>query len=483
MTQMKKALLLSCFLLTNSAFSADYSALSADDKKSLTAAVMTKDTAKTDSMVSGKIPYSFSIEYSPVLEYAARLDDPEYFTYLLNKVEYTESDLAGLFVGTRMSERIRDMLLAEYLSPSAMYRGMPMLHYFTRMPDMMQYLAEKGADLSALDDKGNPLPFNIGTIPKSAVDPFVSTLDRVGYPYELKAKDGSSLIHGIAKTGNAYFVSVLSKRGFDILEPDPEGHSALAYLLANDMGVSYKNVYFPEAELSSEDAAFALTLAADSAQTDAVHYLIKNYHLSEFSAGLLEEAVRRPDIFKILVAAGADLTLQGQYGDSILAQALYENEPDVLSIIAAAGYDISGHSADTDKVYTAFSGCGKNASEPFPSGRWLLENSTNNIVRFNTDKTYYMKRESFGTVRETHGKWSKGICGYDIEHDDGHYQYIPASLTQSGELTLKYLGDKEVYLKDNSEDGYRSASRAFYYFNRSVKILATFLSSRDQSML
>jgi|GEM_PF-7097593 len=445
---MKSIIAIVMFLTAADVFSAGYEGLDAESRKSLEVAIKGMDQSTADRLVSDKIPYQFSIEEVPVLRYVGVMGSTEYFKYMLDKVDYTEADLAKLFLYGRLSQEKMNVLVPEYLSANTVYEGMPLVHYFYLNPENILFLSNKGADISALDKDGKPMAFNVGHLTSSKVDAYIDALDRIGYPYSLKAGDGTSLIHAAAKMGNPSYVKKISERGLDVMSKDPEGHSALSYLLADNLGASYSNKYFPGKTLDKNEVYFALERAVKNAQVDAVHYLVSTYGLKEFSASILAEGTHQAPVIKILIAAGADLNQSAKFGGSIYEQLIYDEDPGVLAVVQAAGYSVPDNVKEHVSIPASYEGCGKDATERFPLGKWVEADYGKTKYHFLGGHTYYFSQSFLGKVTESKGTWAQGICGFEITHDDGRIQYIPATLSDRDELVIRLPGGREKLRKD-----------------------------------
>jgi len=301
----------------------------------------------------------------------------------------------------------------------------------------------------------------------------------LAYPFDLKAMDGRTIAHEVAKAGQLKYLMSLKELGLDLREEDEKGFSSLFYIMTTDLGVTYRNIYFKRYRIPNLQVFSALELAVAGNEEGAVNYLLSEYDF-EITDGRIIDEIRNSDIAKIMIAAGIDPDITGLRGNSFASKVIMDGKSSVISVLYHSGYrlkseydvrettsvDEYNYEEEFNPEYEKYKvllnyyesaykelqlgSCGaKLELSNFPYGRWIEKGSTSNTIHLSKDGAFEMVHSYFDRTDTANGTWTVEYCGIEVSNEDGRITYYPIRKYTGDSFELSFNGlDRKYVLSD-----------------------------------
>jgi cytohesin len=222
------------------------------------------------------------------------------------------------------------------------------------LPGITQFLIEAGLDPIARDKQGNtPLHLAADNGHVDVVNIYkrmTQTLNEAGLAFNAKDNRGNTPLHLAAGNGHSEVVKLLIETGADVNAIDDLGATPLQHALKN--GHMTLNLIRPLVEAGADiyarddEGDTPLIKAFDRGQLPLVNYLLSNGVDAKDcppNALLLAVDSWSVDLTRRLIAAGADVNVRDEHGNSLLHLAVRLDgwTLDMAKLLIDAGVDIN----------------------------------------------------------------------------------------------------------------------------------------------
>jgi len=262
--------------------------------------------------------------------------------------------------------------------------------------EILQLLQSKGADLNAVDELGftalhfavkfdlqDSVDFLLGNGAKANIaasdgstalflallnPELTSTLVKRGANAKAELANGATLLHAAAEAGNLDVVKFYISQNLDLNGKDSTGRTPLMYACETQRCplevIKFLVSRGSKTEITTDDGATLLHLAAIAERLDAIDFLVKtqgmDINIRREVTGCtplmtIAQTSGKMSLLKALILKGADPKLLSSNGSSLLQLAALGNHLEMVKAMVAEGYDLAYQRPDGATVLHAAS--------------------------------------------------------------------------------------------------------------------------------